>query len=133
VNIQTSLPASCPKAAPPSRDPDWSARNPNRSRAGPGNREWHHDAVTDFQLAVYPRANLDHFAHRLVADHIAALHLRNDAVEDVEVGAAYGAGRHLDDGVARMLDFRVGDRFAADVVLAVPDEGFHSITPQAAP
>jgi hypothetical protein len=40
---------------------------------------------------------------------------RHDAVEDVEVGAADGAGRHLDDGIAPMLDLRVRYAFAADV------------------
>src|SRR4051795_11794102 len=36
------------------------------------------------------------------------------------------AARHLDYGVARLLDLRVGDRVAADVFLAVPNEGSHA-------
>ena len=56
------------------------------------------------------RADFDDFAHRLVADDVAAFHVGDDAVEDVQVGAADRAGRHLDDGVARMLDLRDRER-----------------------
>ena len=53
--------------------------------------------------------------------------LGNDAVEDVQVGAADRAGRHLDDGVARMLDLRIGHALAAHVALAVPGQCFHFV------
>jgi hypothetical protein len=43
---------------------------------------------------------------------------------EVEVRAADGATRHLDDRVARFLDLGVGDRIVTDVFLAVPDQGF---------
>jgi hypothetical protein len=43
----------------------------------------------------------------------------------MEVGTADRAGRHFDDGVARMLDFRIGDGLTAQIVLAVPSQCFH--------
>ena len=93
-----------------------------------GDGERHDDPVADLELLVL-RADLDDLAHGLVAEDVAALHLRDDAVEDVQVGAADGAGRHLDDGVARMLDFGIRHALAAHVALAVPDQSFHALTP----
>ena len=37
--------------------------------------------------------------------------------------------RHLDDGVARVLDFRIGNLLAPDVALAVPRQCFHENAP----
>ena len=69
---------------------------------------------------VFSAPDLHDLAHELVAEDVAALHGGHEAVVEMQVGAADGAGGDLDDGVARMLDLRVGDRVAADVVLAVP-------------
>ena len=84
-----------------------------------GDREGHDDAVADLQLFVLG-ADLDHLAHVLMAEDVAAFHRGNDAAIDVQIGAADGAGGHLDDGVARMLDFRIRNFLAADVAFAVP-------------
>ena len=64
-------------------------------------------------------------AHRLVADDVAFLHHRDEAVEEVEVGAADGRRGHLDDDVGRLLDLRVGMGVDANVALAVPGKSFH--------
>src|SRR4030095_8758323 len=64
-----------------------------------------------------------------MTEHVALFHGRNDAVEDVQVGPAYGAGRDLDDRVAVVLDLRVRHGFAADIVLAVPGQRFHQNLP----
>ena len=89
-----------------------------------GDGERHHDAVADPELAV-PGTDFDHFAHRFVPEHVAVLHAGNDAVVDMQVGAADRAGRYLDDGIARMLDPRVRDAFASHVAFAVPGECSH--------
>ena len=89
-----------------------------------GNGEGHDDAVADLQ-AFDRRSDLDDFAHGLMAQHVAAVHLRNDAVIDVNIRAADGAGRDLDHGVARILDHRIWNAFATDVALAVKGERLH--------
>jgi hypothetical protein len=71
------------------------------------------------------RSDLDHLAHGFVADHVAAFHLGDHAVEDVKIGAADRAGRDLDDGIARVMNFWVRYGFVAHVALAVPAQGFH--------
>src|SRR4051812_15909628 len=87
-------------------------------------RKRNNDAIADLQRLVL-QADFDHFAHGLVAEHVTPLHRRYDAVEQMKVGAADRAGRDLDDGVAPVLDFRIGDGVAADVALAVPCQCFH--------
>ena len=76
-------------------------------------------------------ADLDDLAHEFVAEHVAGLHGRHLAVHQVEVRAADGAGRHLDDDVAGILDLRIGNRVAADVALAVPAQCLHGGSPRA--
>src|SRR5262245_8550027 len=71
-----------------------------------GNGEGHHDPVADLQRLVLG-ADLDHLAHGLMPDDVAMLHLRDYTVVDVKIRAADRAGGHLDDRVARMLDFRI--------------------------
>src|SRR4051812_44876352 len=48
----------------------------------------------------------------------------------MEVGAADRAGCHLDDGVALMLNFRIGDGLATQIILAVPCQCFHEDSPR---
>ena len=88
-------------------------------------REGNDDAVALLQLAVDAGADLDHFAHGLVAHDVAGQHARDEIVEEVQVRTADGAARDLDDGIARVLDFRIGDGVAADVFLAVPNQRLH--------
>src|SRR5215203_3686714 len=91
-----------------------------------GYREWHDHAVSDLQLLVFG-ADFDDLAHGLMAEDIAALHLGNDAVKDMKVGTADGASRHLNDGIARMLDFGIRHCLTAQIILAVPCQCLHEI------
>src|SRR5437879_1265541 len=93
-----------------------------------GDGERHHHPVSYLQLFVV-LADLDDLAHRLVTEHVPAFHLGDDAVENVQVRAAYGASRHLDDGVSPVLNRRIGNALAADVALAVPGQCFHLRSP----
>jgi hypothetical protein len=86
--------------------------------------EGHDDAVADLEPLVFA-ADFDHLAHELMSEDVAMLHARNEAVEKMQIRAADRAGRHLDDRVARMLNPGVGNRVAANVLLAVPAQRFH--------
>ena len=86
--------------------------------------EGHHDPVADLQRRVL-LADLDHLAHAFMAEHVALLHGRDITAHQVEVGAADGAGRHLDDGIAPVLDLRIGHGLAADGAAALPGECLH--------
>jgi hypothetical protein len=82
-----------------------------------GNRERDDDAVADLQFLVLG-ADRDDFAHILVAKHISRLHFGDAAAVDMKVGPADRAGGDFDDRISRMLNFRIGDRFAPDVAFA---------------
>ena len=71
-----------------------------------GDRKGNHDAVAHLELIVFG-ADLDHLAHGLVAEDIALFHRGHDAVEQMQVRAADGAGGDLDDGVAPVLDLGI--------------------------
>jgi hypothetical protein len=43
----------------------------------------------------------------------------------MKIRAADRAGRHLDDGVAPLLDSRIWNALASNVVFAVPGQCFH--------
>ena len=89
-------------------------------------RERNHHPVADLELVLGLRPDLDDLPHHLVSHDVAGQHRRDEVVEQVQVRAADGAARHLDDGVARLLDLRVRDGVAADVFLAVPNQGSHA-------
>ena len=74
-------------------------------------------------------AKLDHLAHVLMAQDVAALHRRLIAVEQMQVGAADRAGGDLDDRVAGVLDLRIGNGVDADVALPVPAQCAHQSAP----
>jgi hypothetical protein len=74
---------------------------------------------------VVRRARLDHLAHELVSEDVAALHRRHQAIQQVKARTADRAARHLDDDISTILDFRVGDVIAANIVRAVPAERLH--------
>ncbi len=84
-----------------------------------------HDELVALLPFVVRRARLDHLAHEFMAEHVATLHGGHQAIHEMEVGATDGAGRDLDDDVARILDLRIGDVIAANIVGAVPAESFH--------
>ena len=71
------------------------------------------------------RADLDDFAHGLMAEDVALFHRGHDAIEQMQVRTADGAGGDLDDGVAPVLDLGIRHRVASNVVLAVPGQRPH--------
>ncbi|MNY13134.1 hypothetical protein D3C86_1462510 [compost metagenome] len=64
-----------------------------------------------------------------MSEDVARMHAGNDAVVEMQVGAADGRGGDLDDGVPRIDDLRIGDRVHPNVVLAVPGQCAHEICP----
>jgi hypothetical protein len=89
-----------------------------------GDREWHHDPIAAPEI-LNTGSDVNNLPHRFGTEHVAAFHLRDHSVEDMEVGPADRAGRDLDDRVADILDFWIRHRFAPNVVLAVPGQRFH--------
>jgi hypothetical protein len=83
------------------------------------NGEGHHDPVTNLEVCDLG-SQLDHLAHVLMAEDVAALHGRLIAVKKMEVRAADGTRGDLDDGVAGMLDLRIRNRVNLDVAFSVP-------------
>ena len=57
--------------------------------------------------AVDAATDLHDLAHHLMAHDVAGQHGGDEVVEKVQVGAADGTARHLDDCVPRLLDFRI--------------------------
>ena len=74
---------------------------------------------------VIVAADLDDLAHELVAEDVAAPHRRDEAVEQVQVGAADRGERDLDDRVARVQDLGIGHLLDAHIVRSVPAQCFH--------
>ena len=73
------------------------------------------------------RAELFDDAHRLVAEDVAGLHERDEAVDQVQVGAADAGRRDADDGIAAVEDLGVGNVLDLHLVRCTPDEGFHDV------
>ena len=90
-------------------------------------REGDNDPVADLEVGDL-RAELDHLAHILVTEYVAALHGRLIAVEEMQVGAADRAGGDFDDRVARMLDFGIGHGVNANIAFAVPAKCAHCVS-----
>src|SRR4051812_7572468 len=88
--------------------------------------ERNHHPVTDLELVLGLRPDLDDLSHHLMSHDVAGQHRRDEVVEQVQVRAADCTTGHLDDGVARLLDFGVSDGIAPDVFLAVPNQGSHA-------
>ena len=65
-------------------------------------------------------SELDHLAHVLVAEDVAALHGRLVSVEQMKVRAADRTRGDLDDRVAGVLDLRIRNRVDPDVAFSVP-------------
>src|SRR4051794_27245169 len=91
--------------------------------AGDGERD--DDAVALAQLAVDPRAGLDDLAHHLVAHDVAGQDRRDEVMKEMEVRATDRAARHFDDRIPGVLDLRIGDAIAPDILFAVPDQCAH--------
>ncbi len=89
-----------------------------------GDVEGDDDAVALRQLR-HLGADLHDLAHEFVADDVAVLHHRHEAVVDVEVGAADGGGGDLEDRIARMFDLRVVDGIDLHLRRAMVCNGAH--------
>ena len=89
-----------------------------------GDRKGNYDAVAHLELVVFG-TDLDNFAHGLVAEDVALFHRGHDAIEQMQIRAADGAGGDLDDGVSTVLDLGIRHRVASNVVLAVPGQRSH--------
>ena len=89
-----------------------------------GNGERDNDTVADFQRFVVA-TDFNDFPHVFVAQNVALAHRRDDAIENMQVGATDRACGDLDDRVSRMLYFRVGHTLAAHVAFAVPGQRLH--------
>ena len=63
--------------------------------------------------------------HALVAEDRSRLHPGHRPPHEVQVGAADGARRELDDRVARLEHLRVGYLVEPDVSDGVKDDGLH--------
>src|ERR1044072_7162378 len=87
-----------------------------------------HHSIADLQI-FDARPHLDNFPHELVAENVALHHGGDVPVIDMQVRAADGGGRNLDNGVPRIEDFRVGDILNAQTRYAVPAIRFHVATP----
>jgi hypothetical protein len=100
-------------------------RPSRQKKHAPGDRERHHHPVALGQVAD-PTAELDDLAHELVAQDVAGAHRRDQAVPEMQVGAADGRGRHADDGISRIEDLGVRDVLDAHVARAVPANRAHA-------
>src|SRR5262245_29775870 len=70
-------------------------------------------------------ADLDDLPHELVAEDVSMLHSRDEAVVQVQVGAANGGRRDANDGVARVDDVGFRDVVYLDPPLALPANCLH--------
>src|SRR5689334_5297720 len=68
-----------------------------------GNRERDDDTVPCLELAD-AAADLDNLSHRLMAEHVTVLHAGNDAIVNVEIGAADRTTGDTDDGITSVFD-----------------------------
>ena len=93
--------------------------------AGDGEGDDDSVALFDFVLIASGADFLDD-AHGFMSHDVAGLHEGDEAVEEVEVGAADGGGGDTDDGVAAVEDFGIGDVFDLDFARGAPGESFHA-------
>jgi hypothetical protein len=91
-------------------------------------RERNDDAVANLQVRD-AAAGLHDLAHELVAEDIALLHRRDEAVVQVKIRAADRGRGHAHDGVTPVHDRRIRHVVDAHVVLAVPAGGSHGRPP----
>jgi hypothetical protein len=84
-----------------------------------GDCKGHHHTIADLQV-LHLTTNFDNLAHVFMAKDVSAFHGRNDPAIYVQVGAAYGAGGHLDYCISAVFDLWVRDLLATDVALTVP-------------
>src|SRR5205823_873589 len=89
-------------------------------------REGHDNAVARFKGLVLV-ADVDHLAHELVAEDVAFLHRRDVRVVEVQIRAADGGRRDLEDGITRIEYGRIGHVVNPYVFAAIPADGLHAL------
>jgi hypothetical protein len=90
-------------------------------------RERHDHAVADLEV-LHRGPDLDDLAHELVAQDVALLHRRHEAVVEVEIRAADRGRGDADDGVAGVQDLGIRDLLDPDISLTHPAVGIHRIS-----
>jgi hypothetical protein len=70
--------------------------------------ERNNDSITLLQVSNFGADLLDD-PHRFVAQNIAFLHRRHEAIEEMEIRSANGSGRNANDHVSRILNRRIRD------------------------
>jgi hypothetical protein len=86
--------------------------------------EGHDDPVTNLEVRNLG-SQFDHLAHVFMSEDVSTLHGRLVPVKEMKVGATDGAGRDLDNRVARMLDRGIGNRVYPNVAFSVPAKCAH--------
>ncbi len=86
--------------------------------------ERNHHPVTDLQVSRL-RADFFDDPHRFVAEDISFCHEGAESFVQVEIGPANVRRGHLDDGVRRLFDLRIGDGIDADLSFALPRDCAH--------
>ena len=89
-----------------------------------GDDERYDDAVTLLEFR-HRAADLDDDPHRLMAEHVAFLHLDHVTVVKMQIRPANRSGSDFDDRIRRFLNHRIGNRINANVRFAVPTESSH--------
>src|SRR4029079_10383830 len=87
-----------------------------------GDRERDNNAVADLELLHVP-ADFHHLAHELMAEDVAVLHGRNEAVEEMKVGSANGGRSDANDCIALVKYPGIGHILDLDVLGALPAIG----------
>ncbi len=105
-----------------------SSRGLTEEAAAARNRERQDHTISYLELPVF-LPDLHHLAHELVPQDVARLHRRDEAIEEMEIGAADGGRGDFDDGVARIQDLRIGYALDAHVVRCMPYQRFHHTPP----
>ena len=72
------------------------------------------------QRAIHAAAGFDDFAHELVPENVSLLELDHEVIVKVKVAPADRGAGYFNDGIARMLDCRIGDIFNPNIFFAVP-------------
>lgn len=90
------------------------------------NLETGNDPVPDIQVCDF-RALLLDSAAELVAEDVAAFHLDDGTVEEMEVGAADGAAGDFEDNIAVFDDDGAGYFLDFDVAFTHPAQSFHGL------